>query len=411
MTSNQRYPTGEVIIPVPGIEQLDFIEEERAILKSALREAKRLQSVLLEAKDQGIGLSQKPKIQRVPAVLKSVKPDFNKCFEPRLVALGPLHHGNPKFELSQQVKLKFPALFADENETNNEALFSKIKAEIDDLKKCYDPDDIKDYNDDKLAWIFFVDGSAMFYAVRYDLLGDLEKLANDPQKWEKSITEFIDENLITNIQSRRAKRRRHTEAAAPEGIQEYSYPRHQQPTKAAAEDYSHLLQRLWAEHLKGPPRRPSRGMIGYILVCCGNKRKNKKTFRSFKELKEAGVYVKPSKSNSLNNISFYCNVLGSLKMPPLMVDDSTEDVKELRGTGMLQNYLGSDEEVARLFNGMSRDLVPDRGLYGEVMEEMQKYCNNRWMPNAVQAYYTHFSNPWTCLGFSVTMMGLLFFVI
>ncbi|XVE82161.1 hypothetical protein DITRI_Ditri15bG0124500 [Diplodiscus trichospermus] len=163
-----------------------------------------------------------------------------------------------------------------------------------------------------------------------------------------------------------------------------------------------------------------------------------------KELKESGIHVKPSNSNNLKNISFYCNFMGSLKMPRLMVDDSTaskfmnlvalemcqdfgndfevtsylcfmdtlidtaEDVKVLRRTGMLHNYLGSDEEVADLFNKMSRDLVPDQEMYSDVTENIHNYCNNDWTSNAAQAYYTHFSNPWTCLGFSAAIMGLLF---
>ncbi|XVE61023.1 hypothetical protein DITRI_Ditri06bG0006900 [Diplodiscus trichospermus] len=88
--------------------------------------------------------------------------------------------------------------------------------------------------------------------------------------------------------------------------------------------------------------------------------------------------------------------------------DTAEDVKELRGGGMLHNYLGSDEEVAHIFNKMSRDLVPDQGMYGKVMENINKYCNNELTTTAAQAYYTHFSNPWTFLGFSAAMLGLLF---
>ncbi|XVE61027.1 hypothetical protein DITRI_Ditri06bG0007300 [Diplodiscus trichospermus] len=88
--------------------------------------------------------------------------------------------------------------------------------------------------------------------------------------------------------------------------------------------------------------------------------------------------------------------------------DTAEDVKELRVTGMLHNYLGSDEEVADLFNRMSKDLVPDQEMYSEVTENIHKYCNNPWTTTLAKAYYTHFSSPWTFLAFSGAIMGLLF---
>ena len=123
--------------------------------------------------------SAKPLIPRVPPVLYNVEGDFKKYFEPRQVALGPLHHGNPKFERAQQSKLKLAAFFVCKSETRDEAIFHNIKAEIYDLKKCYDPEDIEDYDDEKLAWMFFVDGCALLYAVYYGLPGQFKRYIID----------------------------------------------------------------------------------------------------------------------------------------------------------------------------------------------------------------------------------------
>ncbi|GMJ12175.1 hypothetical protein HRI_004886700 [Hibiscus trionum] len=187
-------------------------------------------------------------------------------------------------------------------------------------------------------------------------------------------------------------------------------------------------------------------MIGRMLLRCRDSRNNRirKTFRSIKELKESGIQVKPSKTKNLNNISFYCRFLGKIRMPRLLVDDSTaamfmnlvalemcqdfdnnfevtaylcfldslvdtaEDVKELQVAGMLHNYLGSDEEVAHLFNKMSRDLVPEQGMYSGVIDDIHKFCNNPWTPAAAQAYYTHFSSPWTFIALLGAIISLLF---
>ncbi|XVE66335.1 hypothetical protein DITRI_Ditri08aG0072100 [Diplodiscus trichospermus] len=86
--------------------------------------------------------------------------------------------------------------------------------------------------------------------------------------------------------------------------------------------------------------------------------------------------------------------------------DLAEDVKELRVTCMLHNYLSSDEEVTDLFNNMSRDLVPDQGMYYDVTENIHNYYNNQWTTVVAQAYYTHFSSLWT---FLVLMPNLVHF--
>ncbi|TYI99236.1 hypothetical protein E1A91_A13G002600v1 [Gossypium mustelinum] len=357
----------------------------------------------------------KPLIQRVSPVLINMKADFQKCFEPRLVALGPLHHGNPKLQRAEQSKLKFAALFVNENETNRDDLFDKVKAEIGDLRKCYNPEDIAAYDDEMLAWMLFVDGCAVLCAVRYGMEGKFDKLntkadllviaqldlfllenqlpykllkiligsAKDPEIWEKSITDFVAENLMTNIK---------------------------QKSKHVADnkDYAHLLERLRDELLTGKEMKIDSSVIGRMLLSCGDNRKHRKTFRSIKELKESGIHflnlvaleMCRDFKNDFEVTSYLCF------MDALI--DTADDVKELRVTGMLHNYLGSDEEVANLFNKMSRDLVPDQTRYEKVIEDIHRYCNNPWTDALAQIYYTYFSTPWTFLAFVGAIIGLLF---
>ncbi|XP_021296043.1 uncharacterized protein LOC110425447 [Herrania umbratica] len=420
MISDEEQPW-EVRISMPEIEHSDFIREKRAKLESALQEAREEES--------GTYQRAKPLIQRVPpALMSDVKKDFKKYFEPRQVAIGPLHHGNPKFEQAEHTKLKLAALFADKNKTRGEFLFIKIKEEIKDLRKCYNPEDIKDYDDDELAWMFFVDGCAVLYALYY-VLGEnqlpyrvlkiLISLAKEPRKWEQLITEFIGYSLITDIRDGKS---RHTDE---EGKQEYT----------------HLLEHLRKKLLTGCRAKSNSSMIGGLLLSCGDNQKHTKTFRSIKDLKGTGIHVTPSESNSLKNISFYCNLLGSLKMPRILVDDSTaamflnlvalemcgnfendlgvttylcflsslidtaEDVKELRVTGVLHNYFGSDEEVANLFRRMGRDLVPDPLMYYDVIENIHRYCNSPviWF---YFNYSNYFGRNWSFLAFLGAIVGL-----
>ncbi|XVF29245.1 hypothetical protein REPUB_Repub15cG0104500 [Reevesia pubescens] len=65
-------------------------------------------------------------------------------------------------------------------------------------------------------------------------------------------------------------------------------------------------------------------------------------------------------------VTFYLCFLGFLIK-------TIEDVKELRVTGKLHNFFGSDEEMANLFCTMSRDLSPNQVMYRDVTEDIHKY--------------------------------------
>ncbi|XP_022744297.1 UPF0481 protein At3g47200-like [Durio zibethinus] len=399
----------------------------------------------------------KPLIQRVPFTL-SEKKNFKKYFEPRVVAIGPLHHGNRRLQPAEKAKLKLAVLFTEEHRVAEHVLYKKIKQDIGYLKKCYKPEDIEDYDDEELAWMFFVDGCAVLKAIHYskskqekqkdelnikvDILAfaqvDLFMLENqlpfrvlellissvhDGKDLRESIDVFIDNKIKRTI------------AEGKKG-----QPRQDQ-------DRTHLLgllrERLLAE--TNNKNKSTKTIIGKLLLSCGAKQQQyPKTFRSINELKEAGIRVTPSETSSLRDVNFYVGFLGTLKIPRIVVDDSTgskfmnlvayemcpdfknefevtsylcfldslidtaQDVKELRHAGMLLNYLGSDQEVADLFNNITTDLVPDLEMYHDVTDKIRKYCDNPWTTCIAKAYYTHFSTPWSFLGFLGALMGLLF---
>ncbi|XVF66842.1 hypothetical protein PTKIN_Ptkin10aG0070600 [Pterospermum kingtungense] len=69
--------------------------------------------------------------------------------------------------------------------------------------------------------------------------------------------------------------------------------------------------------------------------------------------------------------------------------------------------LGSDEDVAKLFNKMNTDLVPSPTIYYQVKTQIQNHCQNKWIKYAAQAYHTHFTSPWTFLAFLGAIAALV----
>ncbi|KAE8663013.1 hypothetical protein F3Y22_tig00113123pilonHSYRG00049 [Hibiscus syriacus] len=375
MTSKEGEPVDSTI-DIPETEKSEFIKKKSQEFKSAMD----------GFRNQGGGLSSqrtKPLIQRVPPFLLNMKEGFNKCFEPRLVSLGPLHHGDPRFQRAEVSNLQFAAFFALEDKTTDNNLFGKIKAETKDLRKCYKPDD------KKLAWILFIDGCVVLCTVNCGMEGEFDKLNTKPDL-------LVFARKSNSLQSPPVSTSRNA-VKGPD-----------------TDDYAHLLEWLRAKHLIGDKVKRESSMIGKMLLSCGDSRRRRKTFRSVKELTESGIYVKPTPTINLKNIYFFCKdfknefeITTHLCFLDFLID-TAEDVKELRVMGMLHNYLGSDEEVADLFNKMSRDLVPDQQWYSEVVHDIHKYCNNPWTAALAHAYYTHFSSSWSILAFLGVSIGLLF---
>ena len=137
----------------------------------------------------------------------------------------------------------------------------------------------------------------------------------------------------------------------------------------------------WTHHLEGPSSSDIE--IGRRLGGASVTDVNEvmASFRNVKELMDAGIHIKRSPTRHLRDISFHSNgITACLRIPPITIDNSTkamflnlityemssnvdhdfisylrfldsfidhaDDIKELQSTGILQNNLGTHEEVA-----------------------------------------------------------------
>ncbi|XP_052877403.1 uncharacterized protein LOC128283992 [Gossypium arboreum] len=320
-------------------------------------------------------LRDKPLIRKVPSTLRR-KEGFKKYFKPKVISIGPLHHDDPTLHESKELKLKLAANFFNNIDVHKVSLYSNMKKEIDSLKKCYDPQELEKYSDDdeKLAWMFFVDGCAILQAVYL-------RYSHDCDRKSKL---FIKNDLLTFVYS------------------DLFLLENQLPFR--------VLELLTNS---GDGKKFMYAIIRFI----------EDTVINPAEMKEP----QPHQQDSFKHIFF----VGKLRLPPITVDDSTmnliayemcpdfdndftvtsymcfldslidgaEDVRKLSDAGILYNGLGSDEEVAKLFNKMNTDLIPNPMIYGGVKRKIHNHCKNMWINHAARAYNTYFSIRWTFLAF------------
>ncbi|KAB5519342.1 hypothetical protein DKX38_023661 [Salix brachista] len=228
----------------------------------------------------------------------------------------------------------------------------------------------------------------------------------------------------------------------------------------AAQQPAHLLELLLSLFIcshkskaKSSPRRYGQ-CLSYLVTCCkkiipakpetvvARESRGHYLYSSAKNLKKVGIHFMPSQTSGLMDVKFKPSFFyGTVKLPTLTIDVSTkplllnlvayekstaldqlpvtsyicfmdsliddaDDVKELRSKGIIVNFLGSDQQVADLFNNMGSSLEPDNSAYNDVKREINRQYEStlkRWVAEMQQTY---FHSPWAFLAFAAATVGL-----
>ncbi|XP_058096157.1 UPF0481 protein At3g47200-like [Magnolia sinica] len=174
------------------------------------------------------------------------------------------------------------------------------------------------------------------------------------------------------------------------------------------------------------------------------------------QLHEAGIRFKTSKTQNLNDIKFKKGFLcfpGTITLLEIEVDDVTEskflnimafeqlhadagsevssyasfmdniidserDVILLNGKKIIKNFVGTEKNIADLFNGLAFDVSIDPGCrigeVGEVHGEVIAYCNNYclcFQQSLDELWKTYFRSPWSCISLFAAIFLLCLAVI
>ncbi|WRX20695.1 Protein of unknown function DUF247 [Theobroma cacao] len=89
--------------------------------------------------------------------------------------------------------------------------------------------------------------------------------------------------------------------------------------------------------------------------------------------------------------------------------NATKDVEILRQSGIIENMLGDDEEVARMLNrlGVSVFFSPDNFYYSELFNKVNKYCDRRWNKWIANLKHNYLNSPWALISFLAAVVLLL----
>ncbi|KAI3717092.1 hypothetical protein L1987_68447 [Smallanthus sonchifolius] len=91
-----------------------------------------------------------------------------------------------------------------------------------------------------------------------------------------------------------------------------------------------------------------------------------------------------------------------------MLVNTKEDVAKLEDSGVLVNYMGSNEEATNIINSLGNGLVLAGFFYDEQWETLHNYCNGYWTKHIAWLRRTYFNSPWNIIAL---LAGFVLFIL
>uniref|UniRef100_A0A6N2N8N5 Uncharacterized protein n=1 Tax=Salix viminalis TaxID=40686 RepID=A0A6N2N8N5_SALVM len=332
-----------------------------------------LDSIMREVTEDKNNQPLSPKISRVPPKLRN---ENEECYRPLVVSIGPYHYPERDTTLREVETLKVPMArqFILDSGKDIQLIYSELEKVIQTARKFYNEIHITGFDDEQFTQMMFLDGCFILQFI-------------------SCVTDHNFENLEMSDRQVAAVKR----------------------------------DLLLLENQKIIPAKPERGHYLYS---------------SAKNLKKVGIHFMPSQTSGLMDVKFKSSFFyGTVKLPTLTIDVSTkplllnlvayetsaalnqlsvtsyicfmdsliddaDDVKELRSKGVIVNFLGTDQQVADLFNVMGSSLEPDTSVYNDVKREINKQYESTLKKWVAEMQRTYFRSPWAFLAFAAAAVGL-----
>ncbi|KAA8518026.1 hypothetical protein F0562_015493 [Nyssa sinensis] len=378
---------------------------------------------------------QKPKMQKVPRKLRKIESN-KECFDPLVVSIGPYHHGKPELEPMEKFKILWAQQYAKLSQVPIGILYNKVAEVARDARECYLVGSTDEIGDEAFARMMFLDGCFVLHFIYCIIEGkqkDLKIKSNDTALVRRDL--FLLENqvpfqVLEALMSFKFKKNEGEHMIKCFIMRSKEIVLEERGVKQPL----HLLELVRAQLIDFNTVTEEYGC--YLTG-------DWYTHRSAKDFKAAGIHFKPSKTSRITDITFESKgTFGQMTLPLIKIDDliksfllnlvayeacpdspddfgvtsyvcfmdtlidDAEDVKVLRKKGVLWNCLGSDQQVADLFNEITKDLVPSPHSYLTVKSRIEQHHKNNmkiWMAEWRQNYLR---SPWTVIAVSAAILAI-----
>ncbi|KAI3420517.1 uncharacterized protein J3R85_012733 [Psidium guajava] len=371
-------------------------------------------------------------IFRVPGTLSQLNP---KAYKPRIVSIGPYHHGEEYVQMIEEHKPRFfSALLArtrsfgvDYNE-----YFNAVSSKEEEIRDCYS--EPLNFGSSELIEMMVLDGCFIIEVFRviegivapdpddpiFNMLWTFTSFMRDFLHLENQVPFFVLEMLYDMSKPPNEPQCSLVEVA----LRFFNYGVQRRPEVLekyyGVSDVKHLLHLIQLSLIDLPTGTPREFNSEYLQLV-----------HSVTKLRRAGIKFKPRKCDGWLDIQFNNGVL---EIPPLTIDEltssfflncvafeqcycycsqhitsyvtfigclmtSADDASFLSDHQVLENYYGTYAEVARFFNDLGKDVGFDigRSYLAGVMEDLNRYYRSRWRVWWAGLKRKYFGTPWSLI--------------
>ncbi|XP_057478949.1 UPF0481 protein At3g47200-like isoform X2 [Actinidia eriantha] len=366
-------------------------------------------------------------IFRVPKRLRQVN---ERAYTPVKVSIGPLHHGKDDLIPLEEHKWRYLKDFLQHSQKPLEYLVAFIKEREESIRECYAEAII--FDSDKFVEIMLVDAAFIIEVLLKNMYSNL--ITSDDRIFLKpviSLDLWQDFLLLENQLPFFILKELFEMANVVVGSDENEL------TPTFADLFCHFLAGFDGLHDKIPNYIDSRrakhfvDLLSSFLTPRERSQSHKwgkiVTIPTAKELHDVGIKFKGSANKNLFCISF---VSGVLEIPKFVIADSTEgwlrnllafercldnegymtqyvwfldklidsskDVEYLVESGVIENWLGDNNDISNLINklGVATWLNTNDFYFSELCEELNNYCKIPWNKWEATLRRDYFKTPW-----------------
>ncbi|GER54859.1 hypothetical protein STAS_32492 [Striga asiatica] len=380
----------------------------------------------------------------------------DKAYEPKIIAIGPYHHGKDSLQMMEEHKLRYLELLLRRKKQNVERYISAVAKLEKRARNCYAQDIGLTQTD--FIKMLVLDGCFIIELIRkcnrkdssckndpiFKMDWIMNSLLRDLILFENQIPFFVLCELFDLIEHPNQHDRLiylilfFCQSLYPGAV-------HTDPSSRKSEEIKHLLDLI---HANWRPSLDENAVSVDVEIQPDivRTKRNLRFIHSASELSDANVQFEVQISNSLFDLDFKNGVMF---MPTLTVEDrtecffrnliayeqyfpderlnfvtdyvrlldclinSTKDVEILSECGIIDNWLGDNQVVADIFNKLTDSIVgPGKHfMYSGVVHRVNQHYERPWNRAVAVLRQDYFSNPWAIIGFLAALLLFLLTIV
>ena len=375
-------------------------------------------------------------IFKTPTILLELN---EKAYVPDAFSIGPFHHGHPKFEETEKIKITYLKGLISRSpspETMLGDLINSVKHVEREARECYAGP--TGYSPDEFVKMLVIDGCFIIELFLKKASRDLRE-DNDPIFSMPCMKQFLVHDLML------------LENQVPWIVLERLFSLYKNLTDNTANiDLIKLVKSYVRSNLgvRLPSVDPPIQEIKHILdlirkllvssIGAGEGLREWTPLPSATSLAEAGVKIRRGESKSFLDITFDNGVL---KIPQLVIHETTEsffrniisfeqcypncepsftcyailldnlintakDVDILSENKIIKNWLNPEDAVP-FFNKLYYNTNVNKMYYQSLCEKVNEYCNHRWPRWRAMLVRNYFNTPWAILSTAAAVILLI----